>query len=133
MATGRGRREGPLRPKEMSIFADNVEEADQRRTVASMNIDRLGHKAVEAYVQKTRGANEKAALPSSREIGRVEQDEVTISQTARELQEALKAVQNLPEVRERKVAAIKRQVEEGTYVISVEALAAKLASLFKDD
>lgn len=96
-----------------------------------MNIDKVGQKAVDAYVQKSQTASEKAQSVAARELKKQERDEVSISKGARELQEAQNAVQAAPDVREAKVAEIKKQIQEGTYNVSTEALVSKLLSLFK--
>ncbi|MDA8189245.1 MAG: flagellar biosynthesis anti-sigma factor FlgM [Dehalococcoidales bacterium] len=97
-----------------------------------MNIDKAGPKAIEAYVQKTQAASEKAPPQAAAEVKKAnQQDEVSISKAARELQEAQKAIQSAPDVREAKVAAIKKQLQEGTYNVPAEALVEKLLSVFK--
>ncbi len=96
-----------------------------------MNIDKVGQRGMEAYIPETRAAAEKIAPAASKEIAKTEQDKVSISQAARELQEAQKAVQSAPEVREDKVAALKKQIQEGTYQVPEEALVEKLMSVFR--
>ncbi len=95
-----------------------------------MNIEQIGQKSVEAYLQKTQSSGEKAASPTARETSRPEKDEAVISQAARRLQEAQDAVRNAPDVRDDKVAAIKKQIEDGSYRVDTEALVDKLLSVF---
>ncbi len=96
-----------------------------------MNIDKIGQKGMEAYIPETKAAGERAAPQVAREAVKNEQDAVSISKAARELQEARKAVQDAPDMRQAKVEAIKKQVQDGTYQVPMEALVEKLMSLFK--
>ncbi len=96
-----------------------------------MNVDKIGQKAVDAYVQKSQAASDTVQPVAARQVKKSEHDEVSISKGAREMQEAQRAVQNAPDVREAKVAAIKKQIQEGTYNVSTESLVDKLLSVFK--
>ena len=53
-------------------------------------------------------------------------DEVSISQAGKDFQIARQAVANAKDVREDKVEALKRQIENGTYNVKPEDFAAKL-------
>ena len=53
-------------------------------------------------------------------------DQVTLSDSARSLASAQDAVRSAPDIREQKVAAIKQQVESGTYQVSARVLARKM-------
>ena len=81
-----------------------------------MSIDRIaGQDAARGYIQTAdaaRAANAAAA--------------VTVSDDARSLAAAREAVRKAPDTREEKVAAIKRQVESGTYQVAAHVLARKL-------
>ena len=55
-------------------------------------------------------------------------DQVVLSQRAAEIQMAKEALASVPEVRQEKVAAIKKRIEEGTYEIDGEAIAARIIS-----
>ncbi len=96
-----------------------------------MNIDKIGQKGIEAYVQKTQSDGERVLPPSAREVARPEKDDVSISETAKELQEAQKAVRSAPDIREERVAAIKKQIQDGTYQVHAEAVVEKLLSVLK--
>ncbi len=98
-----------------------------------MNIDRLGQRAIDAYVQKLPGMVEKGEQANSREVGKPEQDEVSISKEARDLQRAKRAVLSAPDVRQDKVDVIKKQIEEGTFKVSIDALVEKLLPVFGND
>jgi negative regulator of flagellin synthesis FlgM len=62
-----------------------------------------------------------------------ESDTLEISERARDLLRAQKAVNEAPEVREEKVADIKRRVEDGTYSVSPDLLARKLLGVPEND
>ncbi|MFZ1956013.1 MAG: flagellar biosynthesis anti-sigma factor FlgM [Desulfobacterales bacterium] len=68
------------------------------------------------------------AAETEGEKGRVNvgEDSVELSQSARDLQKAQKALQDLPDIREDKVAALKQQIENGTYDIRADKIAANM-------
>lgn len=78
----------------------------------------------QAYQKSTQVKN----VNSSKKVGR--DDKLEISQTGKDINVAKKAMQEVPEVREERVAAIKKQMEEGTYSVSMEDVANKIMSLF---
>lgn len=57
-------------------------------------------------------------------------DKLEISQTGKDINVAKKAIKESPDVREDKIAAIKKQMAEGTYSVSTEALADKILNGF---
>lgn len=96
-----------------------------------MNVDRVSQKAIEAYTEKSRAVGEATPAERTREVKQQERDEVSISQQALELQQARKAVEAVSDVREAKVEAIKKQIQNGSYNTPTEALVDKLLSVFK--
>ncbi len=81
---------------------------------------------LENYIKNIRdkrkiGASSKQA---SEEISR--EDKVVLSPKAREIQEAKKILNSLPDIREEKVAHLKNQIENGTYQIKGEKIAVKM-------
>ncbi|MGW8187017.1 MAG: flagellar biosynthesis anti-sigma factor FlgM [Desulfobacterales bacterium] len=56
----------------------------------------------------------------------VGEDNVKLSQSARDLQRAQRALQDMPDIREDKVAALKQQIENGTYDIRADKIAANM-------
>lgn len=99
-----------------------------------MNIDKIGQKAVDAYVQKTQSSGvNKVPSQGTNEVKKSDQDAVSISQAAKEMQEVQKAVQDAPDVREDKVAEIKKQIQDGTYRVPAEAVVEKLLSIFTSE
>ncbi|MDP2662426.1 MAG: flagellar biosynthesis anti-sigma factor FlgM [Dehalococcoidia bacterium] len=96
-----------------------------------MNKHKIGQKAVEAYTQRTQVISaDKEPAQAAKDAKKSHLDEVSVSRSDREMQEAQSAVRNAPDVREDKVAAIKKQIDAGTYTVPVEAVVEKLLSVF---
>ncbi|MEJ2639588.1 MAG: flagellar biosynthesis anti-sigma factor FlgM [Desulfosarcinaceae bacterium] len=70
------------------------------------------------------GAHQRTADAASAQ--RASGDAVTLSTQVRQLQAAREALSAMPEVREEKVAAIRTQIEAGTYEIDGEKIAGKM-------
>ncbi len=79
---------------------------------------------VKAY-QKTTTQTEKKANSG------FETDKIEISQEARIQQAAMKAVKQLPEVREAKVAEIKQQIQDGVYKPTADQIMEKMLQVVK--
>jgi len=58
-------------------------------------------------------------------------DELTISPFASEFSIAMKALKNVPDIRQDKVDEILRKIEKGEYSVSAEDIAAKILGLKK--
>ena len=56
----------------------------------------------------------------------VPEEKVTLSSAARDIQQAEKAIKELPDVREEKVQELKDQIETGTYDVNGEKIAEKM-------
>lgn len=59
-------------------------------------------------------------------------DEVHISEAGKDFQIAKRALQEVPDVRQEKIAAIKSSMEAGTYEVDSDSLAEKLLEKYKD-
>ena len=81
---------------------------------------------LEAYIKNLsdKGKTGPSSKQASEEILR--EDKVVLSPKAREIQEAKKLLNSLPDVREEKVAHLKKQIENGTYQIKGEKIAVKM-------
>jgi negative regulator of flagellin synthesis FlgM len=83
--------------------------------------------SIDAYVKqvqaqpKTEPAGEKDAKPQG-----LKTDTVVISDTAKRILEAQKQIQTIPDVRADKVAALRNQIENGTYEIKADQIAGKM-------
>lgn len=53
-------------------------------------------------------------------------DELSLSNTAKDYQVAMNAIRNIPDIRKEKVEAIKEQIKSGTYVIDSGKIAEKI-------
>ncbi|MEA3486365.1 MAG: flagellar biosynthesis anti-sigma factor FlgM [Thermodesulfobacteriota bacterium] len=58
----------------------------------------------------------------------VQEDKVSLSSTARDIQQAEKAIEQLPDVREEKIQELKDQIEAGKYNVNGEKIAGKMLS-----
>lgn len=88
-------------------------------------LSRVGRKALEPAETSPVKPTEldAAAGPAAAQV-----DQVVLSQRAAEIQKAKEALASVPEVRQEKVAALKRRIQEGTYEIDAEAIADKIIS-----
>jgi negative regulator of flagellin synthesis FlgM len=78
--------------------------------------------------KKTEVASEKSST------GPLEEDKVVLSPRAREIQEAKKALSALPDVREEKIAEIRKKIESGVYRIEGDKIAVQmLKTAFEED
>ena len=82
---------------------------------------------VDAYV-KNIGKEKNRAQGSSTEAPKriVSEDKVALSPEAKQIQEAKKIIDSLPDIREDKVAEIRARIEDGTYSVDSEKIASKM-------
>lgn len=88
-----------------------------------MEIEKIGRRMIQPYLPEVKAGDKQAgphhaAEPNANGIA----DKVTISQSARTLHRVRETVLNAPDVRQERVAAIKKSLEEGTYHVSNEEL-----------
>ena len=81
---------------------------------------------LEAYIKNL--SDKGKTGPSSKEGPEeiLSEDKVVLSPKAREIQEAKKLLNSFPDIREEKVAHLKKQIENGTYQIKGEKIAIKM-------
>lgn len=83
-------------------------------------------------VQSVSKAYQKTAVPAEKKaVSGFEKDSIEISQEARVQQAAMKAVKQLPEIREAKVAEIKQQIQDGTYKPTADQILEKMLQVVK--
>ena len=70
--------------------------------------------------------NKVGASNATIEKSSIKSDIVEISDTAKQIQEAKKQLDNISDVREDKVAQLKSEIENGTYEIDAEKIADKM-------
>jgi negative regulator of flagellin synthesis FlgM len=71
-------------------------------------------------------ADEQEGAARGRNAGSRRSDQITLSEQARDLRTALAAVEAQPETREELVAALRRQIAEGTYRPDPSAIARRM-------
>ncbi len=89
---------------------------------------------IDAYVNQVNDKQKTDTSPEKAEKNVAKTDTVELSQTAKELQEAKKQLDTIPDVRMDKVEELKAQIENGTYERNSEEIAEKILkeSLFND-
>ncbi len=101
-----------------------------------MSIDKVNQHVIREYTTRIQPTSTQSVGPSG--TPRIDDtagqparraDEIRLSMGARELQQLREAVNAAPDIREDRVAAIRRQLAEGTYEIDYRALAQKLAGI----
>lgn len=78
------------------------------------------------YVSQIQQKAQSAETEGEKGRANVGGDSVELSQNARDLQKAQQALQELPDIRQDKVAALKQQIENGTYDIRADKIAANM-------
>jgi negative regulator of flagellin synthesis FlgM len=91
-----------------------------------MEIDKNPGIQIDAYVNQVHDKQKTGAGSAKPDKAAAGTDTVVISDAAKRLQEARRQLDDIPDIRQEKVAELKRQVESGTYQIRAEETAAKL-------
>ena len=81
---------------------------------------------LETYTKNIRKKGKTDSLSEQVSEGIFNNDKVVLSPKAREIQEAKKILDSLPDIREDKVVHLKKQIENGTYQIEGEEIAVKM-------
>ena len=81
---------------------------------------------IEAYVNQVQEKDKADAAAEQTEQQQNKADTVALSNAAKNIQEAQKQLEAIPDVREDKVAELKEQIENGTYEIDAEKIADKM-------
>jgi negative regulator of flagellin synthesis FlgM len=81
---------------------------------------------INLYVNQVQQQRQTADATGSKPAALEKEDNVELSQTARELRRSQAALAELPDVRQEKVAQLKHQIESGTYRIEPEKIAEKM-------
>lgn len=84
--------------------------------------------SLEAYIKNVRDKKkiENPTKQASKANGLLKEDEVVLSEKAREIKEAKKLLDSVPEIREEKVAQLRKQIENGTYEVKGKEIAVKM-------
>mgnify|MGYP003572551651 CR=1 FL=1 len=78
------------------------------------------------YVSQVQQNTQAAETEGEKGQANIGEDSVELSQSARDLQKAQKALPDLPDIREDKVAVLKQQIENGTYDRRADKIAANM-------
>lgn len=81
---------------------------------------------IEAYVNQVQDKDKVDAASEQPQQQQAKADTVALSNAAKNIQEAQKQLEAIPDVREDKVAQLREQIENGTYEIDEEKIADKM-------
>ena len=81
---------------------------------------------IEAYVNQVQEKDKVESTSDQPEKQQVKADTVELSDMGKRVQEANKQLENIPDIREDKVAQLREQVENGTYEVDAEKVADKM-------
>lgn len=93
-----------------------------------MNINNtkgIASKQIQQY-EKNESLAKGKALQDERSVVPIPQEKVELSDAAREIQQMKNRVNQIPDIREDKVAALKSQIDSGTYHVDEEEVAKKM-------
>jgi len=99
-----------------------------------MEIDKNPGIQVDAYVNQVHDKNKAGPAGEKADNTAAKTDTVVISDAAKRIQEARAQLDEIPDVREDKVAELKKQIQNGTYQENAQETAGKLLKehLFND-
>ena len=81
---------------------------------------------IDAYVNQVQDKNQAGTQDNKPEKSAVKTDTVVISEAAKRVQEARRQLDEIPDVREEKVAQLRSQIQNGTYEIDADKIAGKM-------
>jgi len=89
---------------------------------------------IDAYVNQVQDKNKVGTPDNKPEKTALKTDTVVISDAAKRVQEARRQLDDIPDVREEKVAQLRNQIQNGTYEIDADKIAGKMIKegLFND-
>ena len=91
-----------------------------------MEIDKSQGIQVDAYVNQVHDKKKADQATDQAKESAVKTDTVVISDAAKRIQEARAQLDEIPDVRENKVAELRNQIQNGTYQMDADKIAAKL-------
>ena len=81
---------------------------------------------IDAYVNQVQDKNKIGTPDNKPEKSAVKADTVVISDAAKRIQEARRQLDDIPDVRADKVSQLRNQIQNGTYEINADKIAAKM-------
>ena len=99
-----------------------------------MEIDKNQGIQVDAYVNQVHDKKKADQATDQARESAVKTDTVVISDAAKRVHEARRQLDDIPDVREEKVAQLRNQIQSGTYKIDADKIAGKMIKegLFND-
>ena len=91
-----------------------------------MEIDKSQGIQIDAYVKQVHDNNNAGPAAEQPDKSAPKTDTVVISDAAKKVQEARAQLDDIPDVREDKVAELRNQIQNGTYQVDAEKTADKL-------
>ena len=91
-----------------------------------MEIDKSQGVQIDAYVNQVHDKNKVDPSENKSDKTAAKTDTVVISDAAKRIQEVRTQLDEIPDVREDKVAQLKNEIENGTYRIDAEKIAGKM-------
>jgi len=91
-----------------------------------MEIDKNQGIQVDAYVNQVHDKNKADQATDQARESAVKTDTVVISEAAKQIQETRAKLDEVPDVREDKVAELRNQIQNGTYQVDAQKTAEKL-------
>ena len=93
-----------------------------------MEIEKSQGIQIDAYVNQVQEKNKVDHSNNKADNAAVKTDTVVISDAAKRVQEIRSQLDEIPDVREEKVAQLRQQIENGTYEIEPDKIAEKIIS-----
>ena len=91
-----------------------------------MEIEKSQGIQIDAYVKQVHDNNKAGPAAEQPDKSAPKTDTVVISEAAKKVQEARAQLNDIPDVREDKVAELRNQIQNGTYQVDAEKTADKL-------
>ena len=91
-----------------------------------MEIDKSQGIQIDAYVKQVHDGNKAGPAAEQTDKSAPKSDTVVISDAAKRIQEARAQLDEIPDVREDKVAELRNQIQNGTYEVDADKAADKL-------
>ena len=91
-----------------------------------MEIEKSQGIQIDAYVKQVHDNNKAGPAAEQQDKSAPKTDTVVISDAAKRVQEARAQLDDIPDVREDKVAELRNQIQNGTYQVDAEKTADKL-------
>lgn len=82
--------------------------------------------SIEAYMSSIKGKGPAAPAQKTASVPALQEDKVILSPEAKEILDAKRQIEDVPDIRTEKVDALRQQVESGTYEVQGDRVAVKM-------